>query len=174
MSNYEGINPLSTINSIPQSVKLLPNTNLQSLIDDPHLISSFIRQTQEFLDYINQLLIKIDDDSSKLLKIQTLIDQYQTITTQVTQQLTNLQYIYHQYNNLQTIQYQLLLNFNQNYLLNKFEKNVSQLNQECLQKIKSDDPDLKFIQEFRQSRKNYHLQREKLNRWKEERVSGFV
>lgn len=168
------IEPLTSIKNIPKSVQLLPNTSLQAIINDPQLITSFITQSQEFIDYINQLLMKIDADSSKLLKIQTLIDQYQTITNQVTNQLTDLNDIYQKYNNLQTIQYQLLLNFNQSYLLNKFDKNVSELNQSSLKTIDSNDNDLKFILEFRQSRKNYHLQREKLNRWKEERVSGFV
>ena len=32
----------------------------------------------------------------------------------------------------------------------------------------------KSLKEFRATRKDYHLLKEKLNRWNEERVSGFI
>lgn len=168
------IQPLTEIRHIPKLVQQLPNANLQSLINNPQLIVSFIYQSQEFIDYIELIISKIDDDSAKLSKIRTLISTYQAITQKVATQLKDLNSIYRQYTTLQTIQYQLLLSFNQSYLKTRFTNHVESLNQKSLELIDPSDTDLKFIAKFRQSRQEYHLQKEKLNRWNEERVSGFI
>lgn len=76
-------------------------------------------------------------------------------------------------------------NFNQDNLKAKFKKLIEENNQESLDIVKnfndrshgseiSDESFGTMIENFKNSRKLYHFRKEKLNRWEEERVSGFL
>ena len=91
--------------------------------------------------------------------------------------------IYQEFLNLETYQYQLLSNnFNQDILKLKFKKLLEKTNQDSLNIVKNyhekgestDDDFNNMIENFKESRKLYHSRKEKLYRWEEERVSGFV
>lgn len=172
--NTADIRPLTEISHINEDIQLLPAANLQKLIDDPRLISGYIKQSQQFIQYVESIAATLDEDSSKLLQVQTLIDKYQAISQTITRQLTQILQIYQEFINLQAIQYKLLLIFNQDYLMKKFERQLEDRAQKSHESIDYDDAELTYIARFRQERKQYHLQKEKLNRWKEERVTGFI
>ncbi|KAK6199352.1 uncharacterized protein RJT21DRAFT_121682 [Scheffersomyces amazonensis] len=175
---------------LPKYIDSLPNANIQEFIQNEELIKGYIKDLESYK--LQQQ--KIVDRSSKLQSILKddilgeLLTKYLEIIQKIKSQLKSIHQIYQEFLNLETYQYQLLSsNFNQDYLIKtKFGKLIEKNNNDSIQLIKEytskidesgklDETEFnELITNFKRSRQLYHLRREKLHRFNEERVSGFI
>ncbi|KAG7664941.1 uncharacterized protein J8A68_001527 [[Candida] subhashii] len=183
--NKLSINELKPL-PLPKNLELLPNRSFEEFVNDKELVQGYVKQLDTYKKEQEELLKQLSTIDHLLSnEISQLIKNYKEVTNKILQQIQSIQIIYQEFLNLETYQYQMLSsNYNQQTLKNKFKLLIEQNNQESLQLIKqletSSKPELnesefaQFIDDFRSSRKEYHYRKEKLNRWNEERVSGFL
>ena len=182
--NKLSINELKSL-PLPKNLELLPNRSFEEFVNDKELVQGYVKQLDTYKKEQEELLKQLSTIDHLLPnEISQLIKNYKEVTNKILQQIQSIQIIYQEFLNLETYQYQMLSsNYNQQTLKNKFKLLIEQNNQESFQLIKQLDtskPELnesefaQFIDAFRSSRKEYHYRKEKLNRWNEERVSGFL
>ncbi|WLF78329.1 hypothetical protein PVL30_002063 [Lodderomyces elongisporus] len=176
---------------LPKQLNSLPNPQFTTFTSDPELIKGYIHSLESYRSTISTLVTTLTNVSTSVLQEDirdNLIPQYEALIDKITNQVQQLTEIHKEYLSMETIQYQLLsTNFNSNVLMRKFQKMIEESNNECKEivqkyhkvsrqdaKENSADSLTKLIHEFRESRKSYHLRKEKMNRWQEERVSGFI
>ncbi|EGW31565.1 uncharacterized protein SPAPADRAFT_62174 [Spathaspora passalidarum NRRL Y-27907] len=174
------LNPLqdSELNAfpLPKNLELLPNSNIKEFVENKELIQGYIKQLEAYKHHQSKLLKKLSTVDELLSKdITQLIEQYQQLIVKITQQIQSISTIYQEFVNLETIQYQLLSsNFNSENLKHKFAKLTEDESKFDFGDSKENGEFSDFIERFRANRRVYHYRKEKLNRWNEERVGGFL
>lgn len=173
---------------LPKAVETLPTSYLQDFSDNKQLLQGYIRQLEAYSTKQQEVVRTLQqaDDILENVVYSQLIKDYEKVIDKINQQIKSINIIYQEFINLETYQYQLLSsNFNQDNLKAKFKKLIEENNQESLDIVKnfndrshgseiSDESFGTMIENFKNSRKLYHFRKEKLNRWEEERVSGFL
>ncbi|KAI5953465.1 hypothetical protein KGF54_002837 [Candida jiufengensis] len=174
---------------LPKQLNSLPNKTFDQFIENKELIKSYLQDLETFKLKLKQINENIDLIINETLtsKIKNdLIPKYQNLIIKINNQIKTINQLYNEFLNYETIQYQLISsNFNQDILKLKFKKLIEQNNQDSLLIIKNfnklqsaNDNNIdefnEMLSNFRESRKLYHFRKEKLNRWNEERVSGFI
>lgn len=173
---------------LPKAVETLPTSYLQDFSDNKQLLQGYIRQLEAYSTKQQEIVRTLQqaDDILENVVYSQLIKDYEKVIDKINQQIKSINIIYQEFINLETYQYQLLSsNFNQDNLKAKFKKLIEENNQESLDIVKnfndrshgseiSDESFGTMIENFKNSRKLYHFRKEKLNRWEEERVSGFL
>jgi len=170
---------------LPKALESLPPSVFQQFLESKDLLQGYLKQLKAYqekqLEIIDQLG-ELDNILENVIHKQ-LIKDYAALVDKINQQIKSINIIYQEFLNLETYQYQLLSNnFNQDILKLKFKKLLEKTNQDSLNIVKNyhekgestDDDFNNMIENFKESRKLYHSRKEKLYRWEEERVSGFV
>jgi len=142
-------------------------------------VKGYIKQLDAYTQTETNLRNIIHEQISTINKIIGLLDAYEKNSSAIASAISKMNELYKEFLNYETYQYQLLSsNFNQNFLKLKFSKLTSASDEESMNAVKeyrnSGELLLNFLQDFRQKRKLYHLLKEKLNRWDEERISGLI
>lgn len=164
----------------------LPDAQVAELLDDTDTLMGLVQSGAHYVDAVNTIDESLANSTHNYEAARKLIDEYHTVTAQIKQQVGMIESQHRDFLALQMAQHQLLLTFSPEFALKaKFKKLVEQSDTES-QDIATrceglsadgvdDDPELALtLAKFRESRKQYHLRQEKLNRWNEERVSGLV
>ena len=167
---------------LPKSIESLPSKNIEEFISNNELVGGYIKSLKGYYDKRTEILDKLQLISTVQDTVSKLIHDYVELSQKMVEHIKSIQQMYQEFINLEVIQYQLLSsNFNQEFLIkNKFSKLIAANHQESievLKKLKEIASETDFnnsLAQFRASRKSYHLRKEKLNRWNEERVSGFI
>lgn len=179
----ETLNPFP----LPKNLENLPPSTLNEFIQLYDLVSGYIKSLESFTVYQNSLLDQLNQQISKLNEIIEIFKEYEKTSELINKQIITINTTFNEFVNLETYQYQLLSsNFNQDFLKKKFIRVIEENNEhsnELISDFKSKSSNGKsindeefhdFILRLRNDRKTYHLRKEKLNRWNEERVSGFI
>lgn len=184
----EQIQPL-TINQLdpfplPKYLDSLPVPIIHEFVEQHELVQGFIKQLPEYQKFNNSIIEVLNWQISKLNEISDILKVYDDTGKHIQEQVAELKAVYNEFINLETFQYQLLSsNFNQEFLKRKYNKIIQENDKQSKETVKQfnpkgsenfDDEFNDLIKEFRSSRKSYHMRKEKLNRWNEERVSGFI
>lgn len=184
-----GIQPLTLRDlqpfPLPKQLNSLPPAIVQQFSELYELIIGYIKGLENYKKFELTLVNRMNEQISTLNEIMKLFENYQNVSTTIVEQINKISTLFNEFVNLETYQYQLLSsNFNQELLKKKFIKLAEENNHESNQLVNdfrstaSGDQDTeefsKFLKDFKASRKSYHLRKEKLNRWNEERVSGFI
>lgn len=169
---------------LPKYLDSLPVSIIEQFIQLHSLILGYIKQLPAYQKWNETIIETLNWQITNLNEISSILKTYNGTGTLIKEKMAKLNSLYSEFINLETYQYQLLSsNFNQEFLKNKFHKVIVENDQESKKLVKefkgssSDDFENLFnnlIKDFRSSRKTYHLRKEKLNRWNEERVSGFI
>ncbi|CAX42857.1 conserved hypothetical protein [Candida dubliniensis CD36] len=170
---------------LPKTLESLPPSVFQQFLDSKDLLQGYLKQLKAYQEKQQEIIDQLDDLDNILGNVihKQLIKDYTALVDKINQQIKSINIIYQEFLNLETYQYQLLSNnFNQDILKLKFKKLLEKTNQESLNIVKdyhetaeSTEDDLNnMFENFKESRKLYHSRKEKLYRWEEERVSGFV
>ncbi|KAK6465392.1 hypothetical protein DFJ63DRAFT_310488 [Scheffersomyces coipomensis] len=176
---------------LPKSLEGLPNANFEQFINNEELIKGYIKDLETYKTHQDTIVDRLSQLQGVIKQeiLDQLLTQYINQIQIIKNQLKSIHQIYQDFLNLETYQYQLLSsNFNQDYLIkNKFTKLIESNKEDSMQIIKKfgskntgDDSNIdegefnELIGKFKQSRQLYHLRKEKLNRFNEERVSGFI
>lgn len=164
---------------LPRTLEVLPPHVLQDFSRQYDLVKGYIKQLDAYTQTETNLRNIIHEQISTINKIIGLLDAYEKNSSAIASAISKMNELYKEFLNYETYQYQLLSsNFNQNFLKLKFSKLTSASDEESMNAVKeyrnSGDLLLTFLQDFRQKRKLYHLLKEKLNRWDEERISGLI
>ncbi|CAI5758663.1 unnamed protein product [Candida verbasci] len=176
---------LTDVSAFPlhKQLELLPTNDFKEFIENPELIESYIHQLTKYKEKVE----KVQSTLSTLKIIlneeihQNLITKYQQLTKKINSQISTIRQIYQEFQNLETVQYQLFSsNFNQDFLKYKMKKLIEKTNIESnefgkkLSKATNENEFNNIINQYKDTRAKYHFRQEKLNRWEEERVSGFI
>lgn len=169
---------------LPKYLDSLPVSIIEQFIQLHSLVLGYIKQLPAYQKWNETILETLNWQITNLNEISSILKTYNGTGMLIKEKMAKLNSLYSEFINLETYQYQLLSsNFNQEFLKNKFHKVIVENDQESKKLVKefkgssSDDFENLFnnlIKDFRSSRKTYHLRKEKLNRWNEERVSGFI
>lgn len=146
----------------------LPSEIVNQLTEAQELIG-YIKSHDEYRNQFTLIITQIDNNITKVKQLVTLIKQYDTISDEINDLTKQVNDIYNKFVNNEIIQYKLLsTNFDSNFLKQKY---TTMMNQDTIHY----NGDLETtIKEFKSARKLYHLRREKINRWNEDRVTGFI
>lgn len=166
---------------LPRTLEALPPHILQDFAKQYELVKGYVKLLPSYQQLETDLRTVVQAQVDTLNEVIGLLDEYRKNSNAISDNLKKMEQLYQEFLNYETYQYQLMSsNFNQNFLKLKFSKLASASNQESVDVVRSyrNDPEEKslaaFLQQFRQSRKQYHLLKEKLNRWDEERISGLI
>lgn len=173
---------IKELKPFPLDVSLgnLPSNLLQQFAELYELVKGYTRSLPAYQTFEADLIATIDAQISTINEIIALLEEYTAVSLTISGQVKTMEDIYKEFINLETYQYQLLSsNFNQNFLKLKFAKLTVASDADSVALVsdfrKSPGKDLSsFLREFKDGRKLYHLRKEKLNRWNEERVGGFI
>lgn len=163
--------------------KLLENLPPQLLADFSllyELVRGFILLLPQYGEADARAVEAISQQVGLINEIIVVLQDYDTQSSRISLLLKTMDELYREFLNLETYQFQLLTsNFNQNFLRLKFTKLVGASDKEAMQLVRDrktpEDGELgPLLQQFKEKRKVYHVRREKLNRWDEDRVSGFI
>ncbi|MCH0629354.1 vacuolar protein sorting family 37 protein [Kocuria palustris] len=170
-----GFNPTALL-PLPTSITDLPNPQLEELLANPELVKGYVQLSDSFQQYLDQYATTIAADNTKLQQIKQLIEQYDHVGQSIREKLAELQRLNLEFSSLQVIQYQLLVRYSNELLVKKYGDLVESLDRQLRQLVSeaSDELDPKFLAEFRQARKQYHLHRERWARCQEDRVLGSI
>ncbi|KAG2735702.1 hypothetical protein G9P44_001916 [Scheffersomyces stipitis] len=172
---------------LPKYIEALPTANLHEFLGDESLVKGYVKELESYRNHQERILAQLRASQHKLQEqiLDDLIHKYRKIVDQIMAQMNRITSLYQEYRNLEMYQYQLLSsNFNRDFLIRtKFGNLISRNNQESIDLVKKfhssvgEDGDVEnkvndLVTSFRASRREYHLRKEKLNRWNEERVSG--
>lgn len=169
---------------LPKVLESLPINVLTEFAQLTDLVEGYMKGLPRYQEYCALLIKQLEEQIDKLKHINQDLTEYEATKEQIKEHINQLEALCQEFLNLQTYQYQLLTsNFNQNFLRQK----LANMNQETdeksrlivrnLRTLLKEDFDSSasdLLNEFRSSRKTYHLRKEKLYRWNEERVSGFI
>lgn len=163
--------------------KLLKNLPAQFLADFSRLyelVQGFVEELPKYRETQAQIVDVANQQIELVNEIVQILEEYEAKSAHISRQLKTMEELYREFLNLETYQYQLLSsNFNQNFLRTKFGRLAEASDKESMLLVRNKksmaELDLtSFLLEFKQKRKEYHLRKEKLNRWEEDRVSGFI
>ncbi|ODV81051.1 uncharacterized protein CANTADRAFT_88951 [Suhomyces tanzawaensis NRRL Y-17324] len=163
---------------LPKSIDILPRANVEEFINDPDLVRGYVKTLATYQDERQRVVAVLEQVETKHDEISELIRDYKQLSERIVNQIKTIQTMYQEFTNLEIDQYRLLSNnFNQEFLItNKLQGMLDTSHAESLAVAKriQELGDFEMLAEFRDARKKYHLRKEKLNRWGEERVSGVV
>lgn len=165
---------------LPKNLAVLPALFLEEFSLLYELVKGYVKSLTTYTQFEAELTSALDKSIEMLNKIIATLAEYQQVGPAMADQVKKIEKLYEEFTNLETYQYQLLSsNYNQNLLRSKYSKLAAASDDEATQIIKNyrgnSEEDLQtFLLRFKDSRKAYHLRREKLSRWEEERVSGFI
>lgn len=174
---------ISTLRPFPLPKKLgtLPADVVSSLASLYELTKGFVMSLQTYKDHEEAVLRAIEKSVDSLNRIIELLDECAARTEQICALAKQLDLLYQEFLSLETYQYQLLsANYSTNTLKARFEKRTKEFDAKSIAVARSRRLDalasdlLLFLHTFKDARKEYHLRREKLNRWDEERVSRLI
>lgn len=161
-------------------LSVLPRPLLREFCKLHELVAGYIRLLPAHRTHTAAVNDELTRQVNLLNECVALLARYNEISARISEQVSALQSIHHEWINLETIQYQLLsANFNSETLKRKFKKLVDDADAALVQSVQqyrgANDVELAdFARQFKEQRKLYHGRLEKLNRWNEERVTGFV
>ncbi|KAL7662859.1 VPS37 C-terminal domain-containing protein [[Candida] zeylanoides] len=179
----DSISPLriEDLRPLPLShLSVLPRPLLREFCKSHELVAGYIRSLPAHRTHTAAVNDELTRQVNLLNECVALLARYNEISARISEQVSALQSIHHEWINLETIQYQLLSsNFNSETLKRKFKKLVNDADATSAQSVQqyrnaSDVELADFARQFKERRKLYHGRLEKLNRWNEERVTGFV
>ncbi|CAH2351567.1 hypothetical protein CLIB1423_04S00958 [[Candida] railenensis] len=167
---------------LPKQLSTLPEHVLREFSQSYELVNGYVQSLPQFKGYQEVVVQELNQQIHKINVCCELLNEYSEVAERIKNQTQSLNSSYGEWTNLETIQYQLLsANFNQESLKKKFEKHLNETNQQSYDEIKkfknssqSESDFADFVENFRKQRKTYHSKKEKMNRWNEERVTGFV
>lgn len=172
---------------LPRSIELLPEAIIFEFARTAELLNGHLQSLSSYKTFSQEVVDRVETIIETYEKTIELIGEYDALAVHIKSQLTELQQLYRDFTNSQVIQYQLLANnYNLDYLIKVKFKNIIDLNSnESIDLVKQFHRDVdssdkfeldlnKFVSDFKTSRSQYHLRKEKLNRWNEERVSGAL
>lgn len=170
-----------TFNEFPISDDLrnLPDEYQTNFCKEHSLLLGYVTSAPFYEDFRAGLLSLLSALEPKIQQLLMMIREYLSISTRIHNQIILLDQIYKEFIALETYQFQLLAsNFNQNVLKQKLKSNTeteaSSTTVSICQNDSSASTLLDSLHRFKASRKSHHLRQEKLHRWTDERVSGFV
>lgn len=175
---------------LPRHLEVLPPKLLEEFASLPDLLRGYIKslrayqETQKTVSEIRAYQQKAFDNILRIL------DEYESTGNSIRQKLAELEVLYLQFLSLQTTQYQLLAaNFSRELLQRKYSAVMHQTDAESrslahdlslttsvpLDSLTLGDGLLAArMAQFTAKRAVYHKRREKLLRWDEDRVTGFI
>ncbi|WPK25370.1 hypothetical protein PUMCH_002682 [Australozyma saopauloensis] len=163
-----------------KELSALPSHLLNQFAALYELTKGYVVSLDTYGSHQQDIVNRINENVDLLNRILELISDYNACSQQISRLAQRLELLYRQFLELETAQYQLLSsNYNTNVLKSKFERFARGSDATSSSMAKSyattgaERDLLQFLREFKDSRKEYHMQREKLNRWEEERVSGL-
>ena len=169
---------------LPRQLVALPQTALEEFCSLYELVQGYIKGLPAARTFNSEIEEKLDWQIRSLNEVIELLDDYKSTGEIIRKKIAQLLALYEEFVNLETSQYQLLTtNFDREVLTGKFKKTVADKEKASEEKqakvaLAAFGGDEKHftesLKEFRASRKDYHLLKEKMNRWNEERVSGFI
>ncbi|CAH6722583.1 hypothetical protein CLIB1444_10S01728 [[Candida] jaroonii] len=165
------------LSQLPHDLAVLPDHIITKLYEDIELLTSFVKSLPEYEQFNDKVIGKLNDQISKLNDILVIFEKYQSVSKEIEDKTNKLNLIHREFLDLETIQYKLLSsNFNQDYQKLKFQKLINKSHENSLKLVESINYNEfdSFLKSFKSSRKVYHLRMEKMNRWNEERITGFV
>lgn len=170
----EGLKPYP----LARTLENLPPNLLEEFTQLYELVRGYTKSLQAYEKFEKHLVAIVEKQISTVNDIIVILQEYNGTSQAITGQIHTMEELYKEFINLETYQYQLLSsNFNQSFLKLKFSKLTSAsdvASMELVHDHKKNPGDLStFLQDFKNKRKLYHLRQEKLNRWNEERISGF-
>lgn len=163
--------------------KLLENLPPQLLADFSllyELVRGFTLQLPQYTEADAKVIKAISQQVGLINEIITLLQKYGSESSRISLLLKTIDKLYREFLNLETYQFQLLTsNFNQNFLRLKFTKLVGEADRQAVEYVRNhkntNEVDITtLLHNFKEQRKQYHVGKEKLNRWEEDRVSGFI
>ncbi|CUM66163.1 uncharacterized protein PRCAT00003821001 [Priceomyces carsonii] len=167
---------------IPKYLESLPPNVLDEFIQLYSLVSGYLESLPSYKTFTESITTQINYQITKLNEIITIFDEYEIAGNLIKEQIDKINKLYQEFLNLEVYQYQLLSsNFNQQFLKKKLEAMTRNTNEESLRiaqslkqldKLESEFNEL--LKDFKNSRSLYHMRREKLYRWDEERVTGLI
>lgn len=163
---------------LPKSLASLPDSVVQDFARLYELVKGFTQSLESYKTQEADVLKSLDEAIELINEITEKLQEQRSMREEIIALVTRLDDLYKDFLSLETYQYRLLgNNFNRNVLRTRFEKVMRQQDDHALDLIsdyrRSDGNMSEFLGEFRSSRKAYHMTREKLWRWDEERISGF-
>lgn len=174
----DSIAPLSIqLKELPKTVELLPSNIIEQLVTSHDLLKGMIKQLPEYSAHTTTIHGRLEEQISRLNGVIDMFNEYQQTSIDIGELIMNITKVYEEFSSLELIQYKLLSsNFNQSLLKSKYKKLIELNDQESRSKLSTlDSGNIELsLNSFRSSRKLYHLRKEKLNRWNEDRVSGFI
>lgn len=165
--------------SISYDLRNLPDEYQMNFCKDHNLLLGYVTSAPIYEDFRAGLLSLLGALEPKIKHLLVMITEYLNISTRIQSQIILLDQIFKEFITLETYQFQLLAsNFNQNVLRQKLRSNTeteaSNITVSACQNDSSMPTFLGSLHRFKASRKSHHLRQEKLHRWTDERVSGFV
>ncbi|OBA23472.1 hypothetical protein METBIDRAFT_35497 [Metschnikowia bicuspidata var. bicuspidata NRRL YB-4993] len=164
---------------LEKSLQSLPQQFRDEFASLYELVKGYVRNLKLYQDLEKQLRDAVNDTISTINSIIRLLEEYESHAAIISEKAERLDRLYKDFLTLETLQYQLLSsNFDQTFLKAKFRNLVASSDMksgEIIGSYKENGGDMtQFLLDFKNSRKLYHARREKLHRWDEERVSGFL
>lgn len=170
-----------TANDIPISYDLrnLPDEYQVNFCKDHSLLFGYVASVRIYEDFREELLNLLGALEPKIKHLLVMIREYLNTSTRIHSQIILLDQTFKEFITLETYQFQLLAsNFNQKVLRHKFRSNTeteaTSITVSGCENDSSMPTLLDSLHRFKASRKSHHLRQEKLHRWTDERVSGFV
>lgn len=168
---------------LPKELATLPSSLIDQLSSLYELTTGFVTSLETYKTHEQEVVDAVNKNISTINDIVDLLSEYETRSEVIAGLIKQLEQLYKEFLALETRQFQLLsANYNTNVLRTKLEKlakesdaNSSLLARSYMQTKDSLANDLLlFLHTFKDSRKEYHLRRERLYRWEEERVAGLL
>ena len=179
----ERLQPLSIEQLRPfpleKSLQSLPQKFQDEFASLYELVKGYTRNLEAYRALEEQARQAIKDTTATINSISAVLEEYNRNSDTIVKQMGKLDALYKEFLTLETLQYQLLsTNYDQSFLKIKYAKLVKEgdtQSDEILDDYRNSGGDMSsFLLRFKDSRKVYHGRREKLNRWEEDRVSGFI
>lgn len=158
----------------------LPVEIQKEILKDESLIKGIIGGTEECKEMEGKLQGDIEENIKQLKQVKELMKKYEGIDEKIKKKVQKIDELHKEFMSHETIQYQYLSNnFNGEFLKTKLMKAIKWDIEEAKMTIKQvkngDNQEFgDLLEKFKNQRKSVHLKQEKMNRWNEERVSGFL
>ncbi|KAM9921715.1 hypothetical protein OXX59_006327 [Metschnikowia pulcherrima] len=179
----EHLQPLSIEQLRPfpleKSLQSLPQKFQDEFASSYELVKGYTRNLEAYRALEEQARQAINDTLATINSISVVLEEYERNSDTIVKQVEKLDALYKEFLTLETLQYQLLSsNYDQSFLKIKYAKLVAESDRqsdEIVDGYRNSGGDMSsFLLRFKDSRKAYHGRKEKLNRWEEDRVSGFI
>ncbi|EGV65816.1 hypothetical protein CANTEDRAFT_112679 [Yamadazyma tenuis ATCC 10573] len=173
-----------TLREMPSDLSVLPAGIIDKLTQQHSIFLGFIKSQPQLQEYNSDTMAFLDSQIHTINQVIELVEEYTQTSERINELIKTIKNVYTEFTDLEMIQYKLLAeNFNQDSLKAKFRKVIAAEDQESKAFIKeytNQDTQVnssrldEMLESFKKSRKKYHLRSEKMNRWNEERVTGFI